>query len=683
MDKTPLSILTGAAGTGKTTLIRQIVEKHKALGRQVVLLAPTGRAAKILRDRTGHKASTIHRHIFIVDDFQEHEDAEGNQNTFEYVFTLRNNKDDSDALYIVDEASMVSDVRCEEERFMFGSGRLLSDLLEYIDLSASNNKRQLLFVGDPFQLPPVRSNFSPALSAEYLREKTGLQVSAKQLTTIHRQAEKSGILSNANKLRAAIESQNYTSFRIDSAADVTPCHADAFLPLYRQIVAAENDFTKTTIVVYSNEAARNYNTKVRSWRYPNQSSIQPGDLLQVVKNAYGVKSARDSTRRYDLFNGDLIRVVKVSETIRKQTANLGKDRPTTTVHFRSATVQPIGEDVLLNVLLIEDLLDSPEPGLTDDQTDALYVNFKIRHSHLRPNTKEFSEVYRNDPYVNALCVKYGYAMTCHKAQGGEWDVVFVDYWAGSGRREDFFRWAYTATTRARTKLFAVGVGEINILTKLKFKESAQWQAALAGRAEEESILTPTKLKSYFAKHQIDFRITARHDYHLVATLKSGNSETRFFIYHNKKQLVTKWHIKESANTVSEDKVSPLMQALVGKKLSLEENSLPSSEHAFSTPDDQNNTVSSSQTACSGRQLKIFRTLTEIAGTMDAELELLSAYTKYQMRLKVTKGAGFVILDCHNDKDGFLTSIQPLFEPGTSADLYKAFKHHCQNKANTH
>ena len=663
-----IALLTGAAGTGKTTLVKQFVENATAAGIPCVLLAPTGRAAKVLRERTGHNAQTIHRHIYETEALPECADAHGNPNTFKWVFGLRTNLSDAHTVYVVDEGSMVSDTFSEEERFRFGSGYLLSDLMAFIDLKATNNERKLLIVGDPCQLPPVNSPSSPALSVDYLQSKFGEKVSEHKLRTVHRQRGESGILKNAIALRDAIEAQRYTSFGIEPANDVTELSEDSFLSTYLQSTEGRAS-GKAVVVTHSNRLALTYNEMIRSQLFPGHSTVQTGDLLQVVKNKY-------HTSQSDLMNGDFIHVLEVSDTVETQSADLGKERPTVYLHFRRAKIRPASEDVSMDVMLLDNLLGAEAPRLTEDQQDALYVNFKVRHPGLKPSTDEFIEAYRNDPYVNAVRVKYGYAMTCHKAQGGEWDTVFVDYRHSGSRAEDFFRWAYTATTRAKAQLFTLNVEPFSPLTLRRPVDPSRQLVFVAPQSSDReksngnttgttestgSVEDPKAEPILAAFRQAGMLVSekAEHPHHYIYKLVDGTQRGQVRIFHNAAGVITKFIVDHASEGSFEQRLKTVLATLPGKHVGLAGTHYQSALQ----PD--------SPVLMTRAQADILECLRDASAKLGISISEQRRLTDYTLRLSFAREGESCCIDYTIDKHGRLKHVQPLTAHCPSRDLLDA------------
>lgn len=451
-------ILRGSAGTGKTTVIADVVAAVHQMRLSCALLAPTGRAARILGSKVGRalgdavktESKTIHSDIYTmtrVDVFEEAEDA--NDPGLRIIYPLKEDEPAA-SLLIVDESSMVGDRTNKGDLVQFGSGRLLSDLVTYARAARAGRPRdrvtKLLFVGDPAQLPPVGETESPALCDDYLRKEFGLKVASYDLTVVMRQAEGSAILARATELRDAISAANFNSFSLkpDNKEIEKIDAARAVDMIFEGLTGAGS----SVAVTYSNAMALDYNNNVRERRWGDpQLPIQVGDILLVNRNSRG-----------ELRNGDLVRVMEVAPEAEVVTIMI-KGGHRAALRFRQLTVafrEASGAVTRIQPLVLENLLNSPQRELTPIEQRALLVHLRQRYPEWRPKSAGFRQLLMADRYFNALQVKYGYAMTCHKAQGGEWDRVIVDFNGLNGKRNaSFFQWAYTAITRATTKLAAV------------------------------------------------------------------------------------------------------------------------------------------------------------------------------------------------------------------------------------
>jgi len=433
-------ILTGYAGTGKTTLINQIASILDDRHIVAQLMAPTGRAAMVLSERTRHTATTIHRAIYKFDRIEIDEATDEHI----YYFPVRETPPQARVI-IVDEASMVGDKAGNEGMLRFGTGRLLNDLLTYVRQSPSHPK--LIMVGDAAQLPPVGDNCSPALDVEYLQS-LGLKVATARLTQVMRQGEGSKILANATRVRRLLEPgarRLELTFDIDNN-EVAQLDASRFADAYCR-ANAQRSPEQAIIITYTNADAAHYNAAVRERFFPGCNTIQPGDIVVVTTNHYSAEGGPD------LLNGDFLKVLAVDPHVESRDVTLQKkdaDPITVTLSWQHLTMQHGNQQVSL--LVLNNILASTEAQLTHDEFRALFVDFRKRHKHLKPNSTEFKKALVDDPYYNALRIKYGYAITGHKSQGGEWPIVFADYSGRTGLDKDSLRWTYTVTTRAARHL---------------------------------------------------------------------------------------------------------------------------------------------------------------------------------------------------------------------------------------
>ena len=543
-------ILRGYAGTGKTTLLKSLLEHLKDTHEQrpYMLFAPTGRAAKVLQDKTGMGA-TIHKgiyakaneHINYAEDanFDLSVDTE-NQDTkliFKLVTRLKNSK----PIVIVDEASMISAKTNKEDRFQFGSDNLMEDLIEF---SGLDNGGQIIFIGDDAQLPPVTDSFSAALSKEFFNGK-GFSVRTAKLTHVMRQGPGSIILENAMTIRDNIFKDRKNRFgatmkRADEEfSDITPDVAT---------IKCAKEWHKTVIVTYSNAAAAEFNSAVRKIRFPDHAEPVPGDRLLVVRNAYDVHT-NDIADGINMFNGEFCDLLEVCKE-ETRVAFVGANR--VELRFRDAKIRH-ESGIILSIKIISNLLDSPSPNISELESKALFSEFVSRHQHLRRKEcrDQFLAALHRDPYFNAIQVKYGYAITCHKAQGGEWDNVIVDFTGRSGLDTESLRWAYTAITRATHHLMIANYLCASPLSKLEFQEiktintldpechanedgdvptSTPFHAAKAPECKRRKFASVIKL----LKPEETIEKVKSSDWQETYYVKVGNNTIRLDTTHNKK-----------------------------------------------------------------------------------------------------------------------------------------------------
>jgi ATP-dependent exoDNAse (exonuclease V) alpha subunit len=454
-------LLKGYAGTGKTFLIKVIADYLESIDRDFYLAAPTGRASRILSTKTGYDAVTIHSLIYT----EEKEDAELQQVSSSVNFALRKNPHAVNTVYIFDEASMITDNAGSSDYLNFGSGRLLFDFLLYAGIISQQSKiptrRKVIFVGDPAQLPPVKAEYSPALQSAYLNNEYGVFADEVTLIDVIRQSAESPVLQVATPLRNSIQTSRYDVDSFEYPPSLI-CQPKEFISKWSD--AATNDSIDETIVITrSNQSALQYNQAIRRLRYgAGDIPIQPNDRLLVVNN----------NRLYNLLNGDIVEVIEVSETPEVHIGrNIFKDNEEHELVFRDIVIgwkDAKGVPMELECKIVENLLWSTTgflPGgewaamrnLATEKCGVQYPSKKL----LKKKPKEYKELLatyqealKESPYMNALQVKFGYAVTCHKAQGGEWKNVFIDFKSFGGYfTEEYFRWAYTAVTRTKEELY--------------------------------------------------------------------------------------------------------------------------------------------------------------------------------------------------------------------------------------
>ena len=423
-------LLKGYAGTGKTTLIASWLKPLLKLEYKVVLMAPTGRAAKVMSTYAKTKANTIHKRIY----FAQQNKQGGIQ------FTLQKNKFRK-AVFIVDEASMIGDEQSSAQ--LFQNGSLLQDLISYVQ---QGDRCKLVFVGDTAQLPPVKQELSPALNQNYLSLHFSTEVSEVELSDVLRQDALSGILHNATNLRNIMHENidDHFQFLIRNKTDITHLQdgydiQGALEDGYRDVGRTEN-----TIIVRSNKRANQYNRQIRTQIMSLENDLAVGDLLLVVKNNYFWLTPESQAGF--IANGDVIEILRILSFQELYGFRFAK------VHVQ--LVDYPDQDAFDTVLIL-DALDAEGHALTYEQSNELYQKVRQDYSHL-PKYKQYPEVKKN-PFFNALQVKFAYALTCHKAQGGQWKRVFIEKpYLPEGPSVDYYRWLYTAITRASEHLFLIG-----------------------------------------------------------------------------------------------------------------------------------------------------------------------------------------------------------------------------------
>ena len=438
-DPHAVMILRGSAGTGKTTLSGAIVRTLKKIRQKVMLLAPTGRAAKVFSLNSGSPAYTIHRRIYREKSFSG---VEGQFNLNDNLYT--------DTLFMVDEASMIANMGLGG--MSFGSGCLLDDLVHFVYQGRND---RLLLIGDKAQLPPVGEEESPALHAAML-EGYGLKVYECDLNEVLRQSEKSGILYNATMIRQMITHDDITQLpKIHFAgySDIKPMPGaeliEALADSYHHV-----GLDDTIVVTRSNKRANIFNQGIRNMVLDREEELSQGDILMIVKNNYyWMEEERKSNNKLQsneipafLANGDRAKVLKVRRRI-------------DLYGFRFATLLlqfPDYGNYELEATVLLDTLTSEAPALTHEQQEQLFHQIEEDYQDI-PLKADRMKAIRQDQFFNALQVKFAYAVTCHKAQGGQWAHVYVDqgYMTDDMLNPDYIHWLYTAFTRATEMLYLV------------------------------------------------------------------------------------------------------------------------------------------------------------------------------------------------------------------------------------
>ena len=432
----PVMVLRGSAGTGKTTLSGAIVRALKTLRQKVVLLAPTGRAAKVFALNSGQPAYTIHRRIY-------------REKSFAGVDGLFNLNDNlyADTLFVVDEASMVANLGLGGTSF--GSGCLLDDLVHFVYQGRND---RLMLIGDTAQLPPIGEEESPALCSSVL-EGYGLKVYECDLAQVLRQSEQSGILYNATVIRQMITHDAMTQLpkvKFAGFADIREMPGseliEALADSYHHV-----GLDDTIVVTRSNKRANIFNQGIRNMVLDREEELSQGDILMIVKNNYyWMEKEREKVKSSEiptfLANGDRAKVLKVS----RRTELYG-------FHFATLLLQfPDYDNYELEATVLLDTLTSEAPALTHEQQEQLFCQIEEDYQDI-PLKADRMKAIRGDQFFNALQVKFAYAVTCHKAQGGQWAHVYVDqgYMTDDMLTPDYIHWLYTAFTRATERLYLV------------------------------------------------------------------------------------------------------------------------------------------------------------------------------------------------------------------------------------
>lgn len=429
-NKEALFLLKGYAGTGKTTIIGALVNNLWKTGLKSVLLAPTGRAAKVIGNYSNKEAFTIHKKIYLPK-----KEKNGGVS-----FVLQKNKH-SNTIFIVDEASMIPDR--DSDTKLFETGSLLDDLISYV-YSGKNCK--LLLIGDTAQLPPVKLELSPALDASILENQFNKDVEEIELNEVMRQNIDSGILLNATELRIILQFNYFEEFKFSIGhPDVIRLNdgyeiEDAINQIYDK-----NGVEDTAIIVRSNKRANQYNQQIRSKILGQENEISTGDYVMIVKNNYFW--LKDSFEVGFIANGDICEILEIFN-----------NKDIYGFHFAEVKLRMIDypKQPPFETVILLDILTSESPSLTYEESNKLYQEIAKDYAHERSKYKIMLAI-KNNMYFNALQVKFSYAMTCHKSQGGQWKNVFVEQpFLPNGQDISYLRWLYTAITRAQEKLYLIG-----------------------------------------------------------------------------------------------------------------------------------------------------------------------------------------------------------------------------------
>lgn len=418
-------LLKGFAGTGKTTIIGAVVNSLKNTPFKTILLAPTGRAAKVITEYSGQKAYTIHKHIYYPKSERE-----------AVQFSLKPNKE-IHTIYIIDEASMISNGASFEDN------SVLDDVIRYV-YSGKNCK--LILVGDTAQLPPVHLEVSPALNEDFLSFSYRKNIINQELTEVVRQKKKSGILHNATLLRQLL-TQDYVDeflFEMQRYKDIVRLSSGEEIQEALQMAYDNYGMEQTAFIVRSNKRATQYNKQIRKVILGQEEELSTGDLLMVVKNNYFWID--DKTEAGFIANGDTIEVLEIY-----------KYEDLYGFRFAEVKVQMIDypNQKPFDTVLLLNVIDSDSASLSYEDNNRIYQAIMQENSHETSGYRKYLKI-KNNPYFNALQVKYSYAITCHKSQGGQWDIVFIEKpYLAQGISHGYLRWLYTAITRAKKRVFLI------------------------------------------------------------------------------------------------------------------------------------------------------------------------------------------------------------------------------------
>lgn len=420
-------VMNGFAGTGKTTLIKSVIATLQAMDIQYSLLAPTGRAAKVLSNYTSQPAYTIHKKIY-----RQKNNLDGIQK-FGMNFNASKNM-----IYIVDEASMLSDTIGDNA--IFGSGSVLDDLFRFI---FNEHNCKLILIGDTAQLPPIGVENSPALDVKSIETTFWKQTCSSSLTQVIRQEEHSGILINATNIREMIENEDITLPQLQTFEDVERIDGSMLL---ENLESSHNKvgIQDTIVITRTNKLANRYNEGIRRMILWKESTISKGDYIMIVKNNYFWTEGNQDVPF--IANGDIAEIINV----KGHESMYGFDFANVTIRF------PDYQDLELDVKVLLNTLSSESASLTYEESNKLYREVCADYTDVKSKKTLYEKVKKNE-YYNALQIKFAYAITCHKAQGGQWKHVYIDHGFLTDEmiNKEFLRWLYTAFTRTTEKLYLV------------------------------------------------------------------------------------------------------------------------------------------------------------------------------------------------------------------------------------
>ena len=682
-------ILKGYAGTGKTFITKGLTEYFRSLGRPYALAAPTGKAAKVIQEKTGSEANTIHRTIYSLSDFIQYKEKQlDGSETFKYYSDISLNEDSADTVYIIDEASMISDEYNEAEFFRFGSGYLLRDLLKFVNLDNNDHNKKLILIGDDAQLPPVRMPSSPALESNYLATNYGIKPLGFELTEVVRQKANSGIMLNAMQLRSSIRKKEFNRLAIDlNHSDVNYLeHSDL---LMKYVESCDNQINGESIVIAeTNKDVADYNRDIRKHFFPGEEQVVAGDKVMSVKN-----SMVEGTL---ISNGDFGLVRKTSSKSESRTIRLRKRNDMTgeieekivSLNFKELIIgfrQLGGTIINLKTLVLDNLLYSKDPNLSSDETKALYIDFCRRNPQLKPGSTEFKNTLLADPYFNALRLKFGYAITGHKAQGSEWNNVFIKCSSGTGtqRTSKYFKWLYTAITRAKNKVYLLDPPSFTPLTDVKFvnnpgmnsQDEYARNTGVAGSGPIEStdsvglgtladklgIRESEKFRREIFRLVIDqlseTELTViealQRQYQESYTFQAGDLFAQVAIFYNGQSKITR--IRALTHTDMSDDLVTLLSPLEGKLIVTNMNAKASIEEDQAQDlgeDFLNEHNALIQSRCDRHRIDLLSTVRK----------------QWNLRYKFKREGEIAVIDIYFDSKGKFTKVNPMVSLSSSAQL---------------
>lgn len=506
-------IITGSAGTGKTSLIKEIVKYLNKKPLEYYLLAPTGRAAHNLENHVSEVAktspTTIHSFLYKKDD-------ESIQEIPEILkFSVVEEKVEDNAVIIIDEASMLSHKATSEKDFLqFGSGHLFKDLIDYLDLSNSN--RKLILVGDPCQLPPINVSQAEVLNIDYLKQHFETNnIEHIHLNEVHRQLKDSTILKSATALRDRLENKDFLQLPIDIDHDeIHHLNMDDALEKYLW------DYGNNAIYLsYTNKDVHNINLRFRKLLNLNPKKLEKKERLILMKNSW--------VNSQYLYNGDFF-IIENLGAIESFTINAPQKQGSPiyiTLEFQDIELRKEDSFSSIKCKVLHHKIWNEENDTSTKELQALVIHFKQRYPHLKRGTPEYKQAIQNDPYINALYLRFGYAMTCHKAQGGEWENVYINLARPQNDLKTLngFKWTYTALTRSKKYAYLINCPVNN----KAFDPQKPFDILIA------------KIQSQLNQNGFQLISTKPLEYELQLFIQKHNINTSFKIYRNGKMKITR------------------------------------------------------------------------------------------------------------------------------------------------
>lgn len=693
-------LLKGYAGSGKTTLLKGLAAYLSQLKKPFAMMAPTGRAAKVLSSKTGFEAATIHRSIYNFKNLEELKSKDDSGDiSYLYWFGLSDQSESHRRVFIVDEASMVSDKYSIQEFFRFGSGQLLRDLLEFSRVGEATTHSKVIFVGDPAQLPPVGMNFSPALDASYLSSTYGLSTIETEMKEVKRQQASTGIPQAARRVRQCLTSGFFNDFDLRSNGK------DMLNPRYEDYLNDYNACNSSKVIIsYKNKTASDLNRTIRMDRFGSDLPIQPTDSVIIGLNNYS----------HMIMNGEFAVVLDADPNVVQRRIPLlkkGGDKETISLTWRKIQLKVPDVETkfrVVSAMMLENYLYGGR-DLKPKERKALYIDFKIRNPRLKPGTPEFKEAIRTDPYFNAIMLKYGYAVTCHKAQGGEWDDAFV-FWdigtqTGFNFRESshdrtgktnsgFYRWAYTAITRASKRLHCINPPYFTSFSTMSFEDVVISNPRQLDNSEEkppihvepheaQNVLdtfglsdAPVTVQEHLIHHwgnlrphNIDVSLWQRHGYEVRYQFTKDGETASFMYWLNKEHVIGKKYRKIPKATSSEslyDKIEEILMnassiRLEGDTSEPAEPTVQQDWEIAETSPFLMNLFEAIQDGLNNELGKDSWTITQIQ------------HLAYCERYTIERGLEVCVVDFWYNSDGFFTRVSPLAPKCNSPELLKTIK----------